>query len=200
MKIKTCLIAAALGLAGVSLPAHATVNPFIGQLILVGNNFCPAGWQDADGSILPISENDALFNLIGTTYGGDGQETFALPDLRGRAPVHQGTLSGAGSFLLGQQGGAETQTLLANQLPAHNHVGPVKVYSQDGATADGVNNTFARLPSGPTRYTASTPANFMRAGSLQIDATGGNQPISTRDPFLAMRYCISLFGVFPSQS
>src|SRR5512143_3908889 len=96
-------------------------NPFIGEIRMFGGNFAPAGWAFCDGSLLPISENDALFTLIGTTYGGDGQTTFALPDLRGRLPVHMGTGAGLSSFVIGEAGGVETVTLTTSQMPGHSH-------------------------------------------------------------------------------
>src|SRR5512135_3630836 len=116
-------------------------SPYIGEIRLFGGNFAPVGWAFCDGALVPISENDALFNLIGTTYGGDGQLTFALPDLRGRLPMHMGTGPGLSPRTIGEQGGVETVTLTANQIPAHSHV-PLSV-SGDGNQSTPQNGVWA---------------------------------------------------------
>jgi microcystin-dependent protein len=153
-------------------------------------NFAPSGWAICDGSILPIAENDVLFNLIGITYGGDGQSTFALPDLRGRAPIHQGN-----GFVIGQAGGVEAVTLTINQLPVHNHVPQAAI----GATGNPANSPAGNVWSGWTggQFTTQAPAVNMNAAAINTD--GGSQPHDNMVPFLAINFIISLFGVFPSQ-
>jgi microcystin-dependent protein len=154
---------------------------------MFAGNFAPAGWAFCDGHLLPISENDALFNLIGTTYGGDGQSTFALPDLRSRIPIHAGN-----GFLVGEAGGAEEITLTVNQIPAHNHV-------LLGTSADAVTND----PSGKT-FAASFDPVYAQPGPLTafapqaIGQAGGSQPHTNLQPYLCVHFIISLFGIFPS--
>jgi microcystin-dependent protein len=163
-------------------------SPFIGEIRMFGGNFAPAGWAFCDGSLLPISQNDALFNLIGTTYGGDGVNTFALPDLRSRVPVHQGP-----GFALAQSGGAETVTLTVNQIPAHSHVPQAK--STQGSQPSPANNVWA-LSSG-NQYSNLAPSVSMAPGAM--GQTGGSQPHDNMAPFLAINFILSLFGIFPSQ-
>ena len=171
-------------------------SPFIGEIRMFAGNFAPAGWALCDGQPLAIAEYDTLFNLIGTTYGGDGQQTFNLPDLRGRVPVHQGTLSpGNSTYVLAQQGGVESVTLTVNQMPGHAHSA---VCSSAGATsprpAGGVwamGDVFAFTP-------GANVNGAMNPGA--VGAAGGSQPHDNMVPFLAINFIISLFGVFPSQT
>ncbi len=171
-------------------------NPFVGEIRLFAGNFAPLGWAFCDGSLLAISDNDVLFNLIGTTYGGDGQSTFALPDLRGRVPVHAGTSSGT-SFVLGQAGGSETVTLTAAQVPQHSHA---LLGSAASATttspAGAVPATLAEV----TTFAYGTDAPLTTLAPQTIGAAGGNQPHDNLQPFLCINYVISLFGIFPSPS
>jgi microcystin-dependent protein len=165
-------------------------QPYVGEIRMFGGNFAPAGWMFCEGQLLPISENETLFQLIGTTYGGDGQSTFALPDLRGRIPVHQGN-----GFILAETGGAEEITLTVQQIPSHTHP-----YLVSTATA-----------------TQSAPAGAMPGNSASVDlyledvtalnlspqaalATGGSQPHTNFQPYLCIDFIISLFGIFPSQT
>jgi microcystin-dependent protein len=150
--------------------------------------FAPLGWAICDGSLLAIAENDALFNLIGTTYGGDGQNTFALPDLRSRFPVHQGP-----GFTLAQQGGAESVTLTQNQLPSHFHV-PLG-NSNAGTAASPQGNSWAS--SGENQFSKSAPSGAMAPTAL--NPAGGSQPHENMMPFLGINFILSLFGIFPSQ-
>ena len=165
-------------------------QPFIGEIRMFGGNFAPAGWAFCDGQVLPISENDALFTLIGTTYGGDGEETFALPDLRGRVPVHQGN-----GVALAQAGGAETVTLTTQQLPVHNHafIGS----PNPGGTTNPPSNVVAQIPGG-SAYIQDQTGVPMNPGSLP--PRGGSQPHDNMQPYLCISFIISLFGVFPQQS
>jgi len=162
-------------------------QPYVGEIRLVPYNFAPAGWLFCDGSILSIAENDVLFTLIGTTYGGDGQQTFALPDLRGRAALHQGN-----GFVIGQSQGSETVTLTASQLPNHGHM--LHVSPGVGNQASPLNGTLAKSSSGNVYGTQ---------GDVTMNTStsaGGNQPHENRQPYLAMHYIISLFGIFPTQN
>ena len=165
-------------------------NPFIGEIRMFGGNFAPAGWAFCNGALQPISENDALFTLIGTTYGGDGQETFGLPDLQGRTPVHVGT-----GFQLGEKGGVESVTLSTNQIPSHTHG---LLASQDvGNSPNSTNNVIAR--SGQVNaFLNANPTLNMNAGFL--GPIGGSQPHDNMQPYLCVSYIISLFGIFPQQS
>jgi microcystin-dependent protein len=170
-------------------------QPYIGEIRMVGFNFAPVGWAFCDGSLIPISENDALFNLIGTTYGGDGQNTFALPDLRSRIPVHMGTDRQGTNWALGQQAGAETVTLNVPQLPVHSHVAS-GVKSSTNGVASPANNTWGGVTAS-NPYTDQPPDSTMNSSS--IGPAGGSQPHDNMMPFLVVNFVISLFGIFPSQ-
>jgi microcystin-dependent protein len=163
-------------------------QPYIGEVRIFAGNFPPAGWMFCAGDLLPISENEALFQLIGTTYGGDGQSTFALPDLRGRIPMHQGN-----GFILGETGGAEEITLTLQQIPVHNHAA---LASQNNATASTVNGNVTAVVGATQIYREVAPATAMAAGA--ITPTGGSQPHTNFQPYLCVNFIISLFGIFPS--
>ena len=169
-------------------------DPFIGEIRMFGGNFAPAGWAFCSGQVMPISENDALFNLIGTTYGGDGQSTFALPNLQSRLPMHMGTGAGLSPRTIGETGGVETVTLTTQQIPIHNHA--PQAVSGNGNQATPQNGVWAGAAA--SRYTTSAPSLAMNP-SL-VGAAGGNQPHDNMMPYLAISFIISLFGVFPSQS
>jgi microcystin-dependent protein len=159
---------------------------------MFAGNFAPAGWMFCEGQLLPISEYETLFNLIGTTYGGDGQTTFALPDLRGRLPIHQGN-----GFTLAQTGGVETVTLTASTIPAHSH--PFLASVDDGGQTTPSGNVVAKIVGGtPSAYTQGTPGTPLAPGS--ISSTGGSQPHDNFQPYLCIDFIISLFGIFPSQT
>jgi microcystin-dependent protein len=165
-------------------------SPFIGEIRLFAGNFAPAGWAFCNGALIPISENDALFNLIGTTYGGDGQNTFALPDLQSRIPVHAGP-----GFALGQSGGVESVTLTTSQIPAHSHV--PQCQSGTGNLPDPTGGVWAQ-PSTGTDYSDAAPGLIMDPAA--IGSAGGSQPHDNMVPFLVINFILSLFGVFPSQT
>lgn len=168
-------------------------TPYIGEIRMFGGNFAPAGWALCNGQLVAISENEALFNLIGTTYGGDGQSTFALPDLRGRIPLHQGTGPGGDVHVMGQSAGSETETLTLNQLPNHGH-------PMVGATADG-NQTSPQNHVPANSVTIAPYINDPPDGNMSTQAihtAGGGQPHENMQPFLTVSFIISLFGVFPS--
>jgi microcystin-dependent protein len=169
--------------------------PYLGEIRMFGGNFAPAGWAFCDGQPLLISENDRLFNLIGTTYGGNGETTFALPDLRGRLPLHAGTGSDGVTYTLGQMAGEESVTLTVNQIPAHTHL--VNVDENSGTQVSPTNNILAQSQN-PQMYRALTPTLAMNASSVQ--PAGGSQPHDNMMPFLVISFIISLFGDFPSQS
>ncbi len=163
-------------------------QPYVGEIRMFAGNFAPAGWMFCEGQLLPISENETLFQLIGTTYGGDGQSTFALPDLRGRIPLHQGN-----GFILAETGGAEEITLPVSQIPAHTH--PMLANSQAATETTPSTSTLPSSPS-PTIYSARTPtANMSPAAVTPI---GGSQPHTNFQPYLCVDFIISLFGIFPS--
>jgi microcystin-dependent protein len=166
-------------------------QPFVGQMLLVPYNFAPVGWALCQGQLLPIDQYDVLFALIGTTYGGDGQTTFALPDLQGRVPLHAGN-----GYVLGQKGGVEQVTLTLNQLPAHNHFA---IGSSNQQTAQSPNSNV--LAKGTQMYVTpqvSSPNTAMSAQSLT--PAGGSQPHDNLQPYLTMNWIIALFGIFPTQS
>jgi microcystin-dependent protein len=169
-------------------------SPFIGEIRMFGGNFAPAGWAFCSGQLMPISENDTLFTLIGTTYGGDGQQTFGLPDLQGRLPMHMGTGSGLSARTIGENGGVESVTLTTQQIPIHNHT-PLAVAGSGNQTTP-QNGVWAGAA--VSRYSSSAP-NLAMNPSL-VNAAGGSQPHDNLMPYLAISFIISLFGVFPSQN
>ena len=170
-------------------------QPFVGEIRIAGFNFAPAGWAFCDGSLLPISGNETLFNLIGTTYGGDGQSTFALPDLRGRLPIHQGQGPGLSNRTLNQTGGAESVTLAIGQLPQHTH--PLMASSALAADAGPQGDVLAQTRS-VDLYLGDVPSAAMAASAVGMQ--GGSQPHDNLMPYLVLNFIISLFGIFPSQS
>ena len=178
--------------------AKADGDPFLGEIALVPYNFAPQGWAFCDGQILPIAQNTALFALLGTTFGGNGQTTFALPDLRGRVPLHVGGGPGPGlsSYVIGQNGGVEAVTLLANQMPAHNH--GLNADAANGTSDSPVNGIMGRNASGVPQYSGAAPNATM--GAAAIASAGGSQPHENRPPYLAMNYIIALVGIFPSRN
>jgi microcystin-dependent protein len=168
-------------------------TPFVGEVRLVGFNFAPVSWSFCNGQLVSISENATLYNLIGTTYGGDGQSTFGLPNLQGRIPIHQGTNSFGTTYVIGQTGGVETVTIGANQYPAHTHSLMASKNSTGSNTATG--NV---VNSGLTAYTTEAPNSAMLAAQVGSNG-GGNQPHSNLQPYLVLNWIIAQFGVYPSQ-
>lgn len=164
-------------------------QPYVGEIRMFAGNFAPAGWIFCEGQLLPISENETLFNLIGTTYGGDGESTFALPDLRGRIPIHQGS-----GFILAETGGAEEITLTVNQIPAHSH--PM-LASDDIPTLNSPQNNLPGQAAAKF-YRGGSPTVFLAAGA--IGPVGGSQPHTNFQPYLCVNFILSLFGIFPSPS
>jgi microcystin-dependent protein len=163
-------------------------QPYVGEIRMFAGNFAPAGWMFCEGQLLPISENETLFQLIGTTYGGDGESTFALPDLRGRIPIHQGN-----GFILAETGGAEEITLTVPQIPAHTH--PLLGSTANGTEASPSGALLATSTS-LQPYVQDTPSVSFAANS--ISPVGGSQPHTNFQPYLCVDFIISLFGIFPS--
>ncbi|WP_165185478.1 phage tail protein [Caulobacter soli] len=177
-------------------------QPYIGEIRLFGGNFAPMGWAMCDGQLIAIATNDTLYNLLGTTYGGDGVNTFGVPDLRGRVPSHMGTKNGM-TYAIGQPGGTESVTLTPQQLPQHTHpmfassaTGTLNVptatslLSNQGPTGTGINAY--------TPYNASNPQVALSAASTT--PVGGNQPHDNMQPYLGVNFIIALYGVYPSQN
>ena len=175
-------------------------EPFLGMIIIVPYNFSPRGWAFCNGQILPIAQNTALFSLLGTTYGGNGQTTFALPDLRGRVSNSSGQGPGLSSYDLGQVGGTESETITINQMPAHNH----QVACLNGGAASSVkpSGKFVGKLNVPTDVNAVVWADTSDSlmAPTSITNTGGSQPISLLQPYLTLNYCIALEGIFPSRN
>src|SRR3954469_26017647 len=166
-------------------------EPFLGEIRMFGGNFAPRGWALCNGQLLAISTNTALFSILGTTYGGNGQTTFGLPDLRGRVPLHQGQGQGLSPYNLGEVGGSETVTLLTPQMPAHNHPFAPPVSSAAGGAADPTNNFPAAQDAtqGPFNYNTTTTG---AGGAGMSGAQGGSQPHANIQPFLCVNYIIAL--------
>ncbi len=175
------------------------MDPFVGEIRLLPYTFAPANWQDCDGSLLSIMGNEMLYSLIGTTYGGDGQSTFGVPDLRGRVPVHMGTGVGLGTYSLGQTAGAETVTLNPAQMPAHTHAGMVTNAIASTGTPSG--SVELGAINNDTMYTSDiTGLTPYVAVASMIGPTGGSQPHANTMPTLTVRFCIALNGIWPSQA
>jgi len=162
-------------------------QPYIGTVMMFGGNFAPVGWAICDGQLLSIAENSPLFALIGTTYGGDGVTTFALPDLRGRVPVHQSSV-----LLLGQSGGEEQHTLTASEIAAHTH------FLGNNAGATGLNPALSAPATAAKQLYAPPPSTGSMAPSIGL--TGGNQPHNNLQPYLTLNFCIALEGIFPPRN
>jgi microcystin-dependent protein len=165
-------------------------QPFIGEIRMFAGNFAPLNWAFCDGSLIPISENDTLFNLIGTTYGGDGVQNFALPNLSCRIPIHQGP-----GFIIGQMSGVESVTLNINQIPQHTHA---PVASNVAADSTNPSASVWGLATQARPYSAAAPTGPMHPAS--VGPSGGSQPHDNMAPFLVVSFIISLFGIFPSQN
>lgn len=168
-------------------------EPYIGEILMFGGNFAPLGWMFCEGQVLAISQYEALFSLIGTTYGGDGQSTFALPDLRGRIPVHQGQGPGLTNRVIGEASGVESVTLLVNQMPSHTH--SLLADSGDAVMPQPNNNVLGQ--SNSQTYSGQTPTTALNAAALSN--TGGGLPHDNIMPYLCISFIIAVEGIFPSQ-
>ena len=168
-------------------------EPYVAEIRLVAFNFAPRGWAFCDGQLLPIDQNQALFSLLGTTYGGNGQQTFALPDLRGRIPFHQGNLLGK-AYLLGQRAGEETHTLTVSEMPAHIHTAVAT--SDTPAATSPAGGYWGNA--GISTYSSNTPTTTMDPNT--VSSVGGSQPHPNLSPYLVLNFVISLQGTFPSRN
>ncbi len=207
-------VAAFSGVLSVSLPsapAQAGADPFLGEIMMVGFNFCPRGWAETNGQLMPISQYSALFSLLGTIYGGDGRTTFALPNLQSRVPMGMGRGPGLSTYRQGQIGGYETVVLNQLTMPSHSHIATSTAISALGASSEdagtGSPGGAALAESTTSVYAAGeTPDTAMSSGSVttQVSTTvlpsGGSQPFGVMQPYIAMKYCIALQGIFPSRS
>ena len=184
------------------------MEPLLGQIMIFAGNFAPRGWAFCDGQLLAISQNSALFSILGTTYGGDGRTTFALPDLRGRVAVGPRSGPGLSDYRLGQRGGSENNTLNISQLPNHTHSHSLKVSSADSTLQQAVQGASISTPGVPGGrgfdatygFNQSTPDTELNSASLAIGNTGGSLPVNNIQPYLAINYIIALVGVFPSRN
>ena len=172
-------------------------QPYVGEIRMFAGNFAPAGWMFCDGQLLPISENETLFQLIGTTYGGDGESTFALPNLQSRVPIHMGTFGGT-TFQIAEMAGTESVTLSTQQIPIHTHAHGCSDGNQAANSADPTNGVANK--SDLSQFNSAGYDNVSQMGNppLSSDPTGGSQPHENCQPFLCINYIISLFGIFPS--
>jgi len=168
-------------------------TPYVGEIRMFGGNFPPNGWAFCNGQTLAIAENDTLFALIGTTYGGDGQSTFNLPDLQGRFPIHMGTSTTGTTFQIGEKAGVEDVTLTVNQIPAHSHT---MLASNDIPTLSSPQNNVTGQAAAKI-YRAGAPSVTLNPGA--VAPAGGSQPHTNIQPYLTINYIISLFGIFPQQ-
>lgn len=169
---------------------------FLGEIRIVGFNWAPRGWAGCDGQLMPISQNSALFSLLGTQFGGDGKTTFAIPDLRGRVPLHQGRGTGLLDRYIGEKGGAEYVTLTTSQIPPHTHA--ANASSQQATQRDPGNAVWAKEATGQTAvYSSQTPDTQMNAAALA--SVGGGQPHDNMQPYLVVNFVIALQGIFPSR-
>jgi microcystin-dependent protein len=170
-------------------------EPYIGEIRMFGGNFAPNGWMFCEGQTLPISENDALFTLIGTTYGGDGQETFNLPNLASRVPIHMGTGPDGTTYQIGEMAGTEQETLTVQQIPIHSHA--MLASSSIGTQPTAQGNVLSKLTN-IDLYSGDSTDTPLNANA--VGPSGGSQPHENTQPFLCINFIISLFGVFPSQT
>ncbi len=216
MLLKTALrgltAAAVVATPFLSSPAAAGPNPYLGEITPMANSFCPRGTMEANGQLLAIAQYSALFALFGTTYGGDARTTFALPDLRGRVPVHAGTGPGLQPVSQGARYGSETHVLNVLEMPSHSHAASSTAVSElHATTATGTQQSpngaqLAELPQGAAFATGATFDSTMDAGSVQTTVqtnvlnSGGSQPFNIIQPTLVIRFCVATEGVFPSRS
>jgi microcystin-dependent protein len=189
-------------------------TPYLSQLALFSFNFAPAGWAVCAGQLLPINQNQALFSLLGTTYGGNGQTTFALPDLRGRVPIHFGQGPGLSNYNLGAAGGTESVALGVSQMPAHTHAIDISGLTATERATNAAGNQRTPVGNVPAAESAVVTATYSSAvpnasmnnaaatpgGGVTAAVAGGSQPHENRQPYLALTYCIALQGIFPSRN
>ena len=184
-------------------PSKAAAEPYLGEIRMFAGTFAPKGWALCNGQLLPIAQNTALFSLLGTIYGGNGSTNFALPDLRGRFPMHAGNGYGLTPRNVGEQGGGESVNLSQAQLPSHSHAASatVKASSSEGNSATPVNNYMAKSGDGRPDFSSTAPAEQMASGMINISVSpaGNGSPVSTISPYTTINFIIALQGVYPSQ-
>lgn len=174
---------------------HAGLEPFIGEIMMFGGNFCPRGWADTNGQLLPVSQNQALFSLLGTIYGGDGRTTFALPDMRGRVALHNGQGPGLSNRKIGSKGGAETHTLNVSQMPSHTHN-----LKASGTSASSKSPTGKVLGKSRRKAFSNASGSLAQMAPQAVGTVGNGQPHNNMQPFITIRYCIALQGIYPSRN
>ena len=170
-------------------------DPFVAEIRMFGFNFAPTGWAQCNGQLLPISQNTALFSLLGTYYGGDGKSTFALPNLQGSTPVHAGQGNGLSEYFLGQQGGSQFTTLLISEIPFHNHA--LMGANETGEQKTLANNAALVNAAGGNIYQTNTSANLTQFNPQAVSIAGGSLPHNNMQPYLTVNFCIAMQGVFP---
>lgn len=173
-------------------------EPFLAEIVMFGGNFAPRGWALCDGQLLAISQNTALFSLLGTTYGGDGRTTFGLPDLRGRSPMHPGNGPGLTPRTLGEKGGTENVTLTTQQMPAHRHL--LRPNNRNANSEDPIDRVLGNGPAGVPLYRDTPDPGGGTMDANFLDPTGGGQPHANVHPFQTVNFIIALVGVFPSRN
>lgn len=174
-------------------------EPFIGEIRMVGFTFAPRNWANCDGQEMAIVQNQALFSLIGTIYGGDGRVKFKLPDLRGRVAIHTGTGPGLSNRQMGQASGRESNISDISHMPAHAHNGKMRCNTDPAATTVPTGHTLAAGSGRTNLYIDADPNENMRDSTIEIDSTGNGQPINNMQPWLCIRFCICLSGLFPQR-
>lgn len=201
MTIKNILLSTAFvcGTIGASTTAHAGTDVFMGEVTIVGFNFCPRGYAPTDGQLLPIAQYNALFSLLGTMYGGDGRKTFGLPNFQSRAPIGAGAGNGLPTYAQGAMGGTPTNIMTEAQMPSHTHRAGLRTKN---APADAVDPTSRVFADTMTNIYASGPANgnFMDESTVQINPAGGSVAQNNMQPYIAMKYCIATEGIYPSRN
>ena len=174
------------------------MDPFVAEIRIFPFNFAPVGWAFCDGQILPLSQNTALFSLLGTTYGGDGKSNFALPNMQGNAPMHPGQGPGLSLHGLGETGGSDTVSLLESEIPSHAHA--LMASSTISSKPSPAGNSLARISSGGTPYVAAAGAPLVSFSPTALTPVGGDQPHNNMQPYLTLNFCIALQGVFPPRT
>lgn len=174
-------------------------DPFYGEIRMVGFTFAPEGWANCDGAMMQIQQNPTLYSLLGTIYGGNGVTTFGLPDLRGRVAVHTGTGPGLTPRQMGQAGGVESNITNVSQMPAHTHTGKVRCNTDPAATTVPTGHTLAAGSGRTNLYIDADPNENMRDSTVEIDTTGNGLPINNMQPWLCVRFCIALQGIYPQR-
>ena len=195
------LIAVALIAGSAAVTPAKAQEPFIGQITWFAGNFAPRGWAFCDGQPLLISQNQALFSILGTTYGGDGRTTFALPDMRGRSPVHEGSGPGLPTVRLGEKGGATSFTMTQNQMPSHTHTSAIKALEEDAVLSEPNSSAVLAIHPGGPSYAPSDGAEIaISPNSVLTNNTGGGQAVNLRSPYTSVNCIIALVGVFPPRN